>query len=190
MAHAQPLSQNVLDVIARQIGDRLPPASLTPVPPGGALSIAENFPVWTLGLTATTRPDEPFRSLVTNTGNWHHQVHSTTGEHLMGRSTPNGPNPEDWHVLSVSRSSRIATKIDQAIEWIDNNVTGDPLARLLEIPSYYLLAFWLESSTIDQIIIVDMPPKYTRLQYKHVYTAKEFLETLAQEPHAQGVPQP
>jgi hypothetical protein len=45
-------------------------------------------------------------------------------------------------VVEIAKSP-IAEKIDEAVEWIDQNAKGDPLVRLLMIPSYFLTAFWL-----------------------------------------------
>ena len=190
MAHASILPDEVLKVIARQVGERFSSGDRGASPTGPQLSVAESFPVWMLGLDATTRADQDFKSLAVNTGDWHHQLHNASGKHSMCRSTANGPNPEDWQLISLSPASDLAVKIDATIEWIDSNVSGDPLVRIIKIPAYLLLAFWLTTSSSDEIVIIDMPKRITKLAYHKVYPAKQFLELLSQERHVQGVPQP
>ena len=192
MAHFQLLQPDIVNSVALQIGRRVRPALRRPSRKAGAVAaqIGESFPVWFLGLDATTRLGERERLAHTAkaSGYWHHQITMPDGAKRFARSKPTGPDAEDWHVTEVV-SSDLAADIDQAIEWIDTNVQGDPLVRLLAIPSYLLTAFWLETPTDDEVLIVDMPQKYCRLlELKHLYAAADFSKLLVQLPHVRGVP--
>lgn len=186
MAHAQDVPPEALAVIARQIGERTPS-----IPPGAAAQpgreVAESFPIWRLGLNATAQSTRDLRSLAVHTGSWHHQIRTHGSARAVARSTPNGPHPEDWQLLDVS-ASPLAPKVDDAIEWIDANVTGDPLVRMLIIPSYYIVAFWLQEGNADDVVMIDFPERFARLQYHHSYSSQDFLEELSKEQHAQGIP--
>ena len=195
MAHAQPLPSAALEHIARQIGERLAAPLPTTVAnvhpampaPGAALSIAESFPIWSLGADAVRRYDEPFGLLARQTGVWHHQLRQGPGAAHIAKSVSKGPDPNDWHVVELA-ASPLGDKMEKAIEWIDGNVGGDPLARLLAAPAYFVTAFWLEEAGRDDIVVVDMPPSFTRLRYERIYPAREFLQLLSQEERVQGVP--
>jgi hypothetical protein len=183
MAHADMFPNEVLDSIVEQIGSRLS------LPPGaGPSEVRETFSIWMLGLDATTKPDEPIGKLAKPTGRWHHQISVGGRSSAFARSMPLGPAPTDWSVTQTSTHSDIAEAIDKTIDWIDKNVKRDPLTRLLIVPAYFIHAFWLDYGETSSILIAHMPEQYTKLRYETLYTPKEFLELLAQEPHASGVP--
>jgi hypothetical protein len=188
MAHAKLLPQDVLANIAREVSKRLPPPALGAMTPGATLEVADTFPIYMLGLDATTHLNKTFSELAINTGDWYHLIRSSTGEHLSARSTANGPDAQDWQLLSLSRSSDLAKRVDEAIVWIDSNVLGDAETRMLKIPAYFITAFWLLDLGKDEIVLVDMPKRSTNLQYGRVYTATEFLTIVSAERHSQGVP--
>jgi hypothetical protein len=189
MAHAETLPPDVLHMIAGQIGERLTQTGIQAMSANQALTLAESFPVWVLGLDATTRSDEKLADLATATGYWHHQIHHGGQAAEFARSTPAGPRAQDWQLAEIT-TSPIAARIAEAVEWIDQHVHGDPLVRLLLIPAYYVTAFWLAENEEDSIVIADIPDQYKDLQYQHRYSSKEFLDKLGQQPHARGVPYP
>ncbi len=185
MAHADPFPNDILKSVAEQIGPRLL------LPPGAPpAQLRETFSVWSLGLDATTRPKEPIAKLAQPTGRWHHQVSIGNRARAFARSMPLGPAAADWSVSQITPDSPIAEAIDKAIDWVDQNVPGDPLVKLLVVPAYYLHAFWLKTDDADQVLVVHKPDQYTRLKYETLYTPRKFLELLAQEPHASGIPLP
>ena len=108
------------------------------------------------------------------------------GQAIEAPLVPLGPDAGSWAVRELFQSE-IARKIDDVIDWIDPNVKGDPLVRLLIVPAYQLHAFWLKEGEASQVVVVDMPNGFTRLQYGKLYTSKEFLEALAQEQHIIGI---
>jgi hypothetical protein len=192
VAHPDALPVDTVKAIADQIGQRLAsvatPAQLAaPAGPRGP-ELGETFSVWLLGLDAVTKSHEAIEKLAIQTGRWHHQVRYGGRAQAFARSLPVGPKPDDWSVTQLFES-RVAERIDAAIDWVDQNVLGDPLVRLLVMPAYHLHAFWLVDEKTSQLLVVDMPDSYTRLRCKTLYSPKEFLDNLAQEQHAQGVPQ-
>ena len=185
MAHPDMFPAATLNTLASEIGLRVP-ATLRAAKP--ALHIAETFSVWMLGLDATTKPDQDISKLAQQTSQWHHQIKSSGKVETFARSVPHGPNPTDWTIAQLTTASPIAEKIDKAADWIDNNVKGDPLVRLLIVPAYYLHAFWLEDQGTSHVLVIDMPDGFTRLKYNTLYASKEFLEALAKERHATPIP--
>lgn len=193
MAHSDTLPIDTAKAIASQVGQRLAsvatPARLAaPAGPPGP-DLGETFSVWVLGLDAVTRSHEDISKLAVQTGRWHHQIRYGGRPQAFARSVPTGPKPDDWAVTQLFES-RVAERIDEAVDWVDQNVQGDPLVRLLIMPAYYLHAFWLVEPDQSQLLVVDMPDGYTRLKYKTLYDPKIFLDHLAQEQHAQGIPPP
>jgi hypothetical protein len=187
VAHAPSLPRDVLLSIARQAGERLSLAMLG-LPAGSTLAIGESFPDFMLSPTAVSTPDAPFGGLVTDTGAWHHQIRHGASSVAFCRSRPNDASAGDHRVVSVIRNAAVACRIDAAIQWIDRNVPGDPLVRLLHVPAYHVLAFWLHYPDRDAVVIANKPSKYDRLSLEHVYPAGDFLRALAQEESIRGVP--
>jgi hypothetical protein len=183
MAHAQRIPLEVLEAIANQIRERTPPSELGQ----GRYEIAESFPIWALGLGEITRQNRGIRALATHTSTWHHQIHVENLARMVARSTPNGPDAEDWQLVDLSKSS-LPGKVDSAIDWIEKSVPGDPLVRMLVIASYYITAFWLLDGDIDNVVLIDFPEQYEKLQYQHLYSASDILQRLLNLRHAQGVP--
>jgi len=94
--------------------------------------------------------------------------------------------PEDWSVKAVSASD-LSTRIQAAIEWIDANVAGDPVIRVLSVPAYQITALTLYAG--DAIVgVVALPAQgdssFDRLR---VYSMAEFIDRLRQLPRAEGL---
>jgi hypothetical protein len=188
MAHAPPIPEDALAYLAQQLAQRPSARATQTFAARQSVGIAESFPVFALGLDATKDPSRPLRDIATPTGMWHHQLRHGPLAHEFARSVVNGPKATDWKISEVV-SSDSSAKIDDAISWIDKNVPGDPVARLLVAPAYYLTAFWLEYPNESQVVVADRPEQYSMLELHHLYTAKEFLQRLSEAPHARGVPE-
>ena len=191
MAHADEIPFETVKAIADQVGQRL--ASVVtqarlaaPAGPQGA-DLGETFSVWVLGLDAVTKSDQDIGRLAIRTGRWHHQVRYGGRARAFARSLPTGPKPDDWAVTQLFESA-VAERVDEAVDWVDQNVMSDPLVRLLVMPAYHLHAFWLVEKGLSQLLVVDMPESYTLLKYQTLYCPKTFLDTLAKEQHTQGIP--
>ena len=186
MAHADALPSDVIDIVAAQIGAEAGKSLGAAVLQKKAIELTESFSVWMLGADAVMKSDTDLSQLAEQTGRWHHQIKLDGKAESFARSMPLGPDATSW-TLREHFESEIAKKIDDAIEWIDQNVKGDPVVRLLIVPAYHLHAFWLKEEQTSNILIVDMPQGLTKLQYGKLYTSKGFLEALAQEQHIIGV---
>jgi hypothetical protein len=186
MAHADALPSDVIDAVAAQIGAQAGKSLGAAVLQSKAMELTESFSIWALGADAVTKSDVDLSQLAEQTGRWHHQIKLNGRAESFARSMPLGPDAASWMVRELFESE-IAKKIDDAIEWIDQNVKGDPVVRLLIVPAYHLHAFWLKEGDASKVLIVDMPPGLTRLQYGKLYTSKEFLDALAQEQHIIGI---
>lgn len=151
------------------------------------LDIGETLEIWFLEPLPLS-PDASFASLPRPSGQWHHQIRSEGSGTHYARSTPFGPNENEWDVRCVVKST-ISEKVHEAIRWIDRTVPDDgSFGRLLVVPSFHMHAIWLHSETYNRIVIVDMP-KMSGLRYKHVYTGDEFLKAIWTKPRTRGIPE-
>jgi len=180
MAYADTLPNDVTDHVASEIGMMAGPVLGETIRAEQTLELTESFAVWTLGADAVTKPSMDLSQLARQTGRWHHQIKIDGKPEAFARSMPLGPKAADWSVRQLF-TSRIAKRLDEAIDWVDRNVQGDPLVRLLLVPPWHLHTFWLVEDRESRILVVDIPLSYTKLQYRKLYTSKEVLETLAQE---------
>jgi hypothetical protein len=141
------------------------------------------------------------------TGQWHHQVRyggraqafARSVQDLSGNSAvanpvvassadpPEARNAGEAEVTALFAST-LAERIDQAVDWIDQNVTGDPLVRLLIAPAYYLHALWLTEDGRDQLLVVDRPESMAAFQYQTLYDGVAFLRQFSTYPPVQGLP--
>jgi len=194
MAHTEPLPATALNSIARQIGERrsLTGPMFAAVAPGAALSIAESFKVWMLGVDALQQPPGRLATLARETGTWHHQINHGAQAREFARSVaaavpPGAVATGDMQLVELTPSP-MAGRIGETIEWIDKNASGDPLARLLIVPAYYLVAFWLEQPNRDEIVVVDRPAQFESVHYFQIYEYPAFRDLLLGLPRPQGLP--
>lgn len=136
--------------------------------------------------------------LATPANQWHHQVRYGGQAQAFARSM--SPGDSDPAALAAPGStstpdvmalftSPLAERIDQAIDWIDLNVPGDPLVRLLIAPAFYLHALWLTENGQDQVLVVDRPDSMEWLSYQTLYDGADFLNLLAGQTPVQGLPE-
>lgn len=191
MAHTvPPPPAAALTSIARQIGERRAPANALAAAPGAPLQIAESFPVWMLGLDALQGPPGRLRTLAKETGTWHHQITQGNQAKEFARSVPGtAPTGADWRLVELGNSPT-AGRIGETIDWIDQYAPANPLVQFLFIPAYYLIAFWLEQSDKDQIVVVDKPARFENIHYLEIYDYERFRSLLLEVPRPQGVPPP
>lgn len=186
MAHADSLPNDVIDAVASQIGAEAGKALGAAVLQRKAMEMTESFSVWALEADSVTKPNGDLSQLARQTGRWHHQIKIDGRAESFARSMPLGPDAANWSVREIFESA-VAQRIDDAIEWIDSNVKGDPLVRLLIVPAYHVHAFWLIEGGTSNIVVADMPQSFAKLQTGKLYCAKEFLEALSQEQHIIGI---
>ena len=187
MASAEALSADVLKVIADQIGERLTGHSQRALSSGQALEIAESFPIWMIGLSATADPAVSLQLSAEPTGYWHHQIHHNRQPVEFAKSRSTGPNAKDWRVEEIV-TSQIAARVDAAIRWLDNNLHSEDVVRLLVIPAYFVQAFWIVEALGNRILLIDRPASLSMLEYERLYPEREFFKVLSQQPHVVGIP--
>src|SRR5262245_20890226 len=143
MAHADALPQGVIDNVASQVGAEAGKGLGAAVLQSKTMELTESFSLWALGADVVAKTYADLAQLARQTGRWHHQIKIDGKAQAFARSMPLGPDAANWSLRELFRSE-IAGKIDEAIAWVDTNVTGDPLVRLLVAPAYQLHAFWLK----------------------------------------------
>jgi hypothetical protein len=94
------------------------------------------------------------------------------------------------NVTSVS-SSDLSNRIEKALKWIDDNVQGNPLVRVLTIPAYQSTALSLyENEKLSGVVVVTPPQGPTSLRKETLYDPASFLEQLRTARPAQGLNMP
>ena len=182
MARAESLSDDVLSVVAEQIGAMLPGVYYKEQLSGVDVEIGETFEVWVLGLDAITQPLNELKLLANPRGLWH-QVRIEGLAQVFARSILLGAQPSSCRVVEVFQS-KLAGKIDEAIKWIDDKKFPDDwLTRLLIVPAYQVHAFWLlPDEGAGQILVVDTPAQSAFIQpAERLPSEKEFLDALRSE---------
>lgn len=186
MAHLQRLPDRVLDAIAKQVG-RLYPSlddSVTRCQPPAALT--ETFPVWTLSTDAIDTGKDNVLELAEDTHRWHSQILINSKPEGVARSTAVGGDAANWVVKQILKGD-LAKKVDDAIRWIDAEVESDPLARILEVPEFFITTLWLIDGQESSVVIAKCPESLQRLNRLVRYPSQTFLEILRRESPAIGI---
>jgi hypothetical protein len=196
MAYTDKISQDALNSLANQISKRLAKSPdtrelLTAEAATPALTVGEYFEVWILRADAvSTAAQQKFdlEKLAKRTGRFHHQIRFAGKGELFARSTQPRDDP-DKLTLRELFFSPLAKDIDAAIDWLDQHVDDDWLARLLVAPSYQLNAFWLlnRKSKDSQILIISLPETFRYLQKEKLISSRDFLESLGKEQNIAGI---
>lgn len=187
MANFRSLPDEALNRITEQVGVGL--AQLNPVPALGAASniqLFETVDVWMLSADALLQQTDDLTQLAKPTGRWHHQIKVDDQPTSYARSIALGPDASDWSVVGVFESST-ALKIDEAIAWIDNNISDDYMVHLLTVPAYSIESFWLIKDGDQKIVVISAPDEYAVLKTQQAYTSGEFLNELRSLPNIQGL---
>lgn len=189
MAHTTDLPAASLASIATQIAERRPPILAMHGAPGAPRRITESFPIWMLGADDLGTSGQRLRDVARDTKTWHHQINQGDQAREVARSVPApAPGNADGMKLVEFGTSPLASKIGETLVWIDQHSTGDPMVRLLAIPAYFVLTFWLEQADKDEIVLVDRPPTFDALQYREIYDYDLFRMRLRDMPRPQGLP--
>lgn len=184
MARTESLDPEILQAIAGQVADQAHRHRRLRANAGQATGpepahIGESFPVWSLDLAALSRSGARIRSLGRPTGAWHHQLPHADGVAHYARSRGEAGRPESWHVVELV-ASPLAEAVEQAVEWLETHHGRDrSIARLVHIPAYLMVVFWLESAKQDRILLVKAPEACARsFKMRELYPATEFLRRL------------
>lgn len=92
----------------------------------------------------------------------------------------------DWDVRQVS-TGELAKAVEESIRWVDAEVEGDPLVRLLEIPAHFITSLWLTDERGSSVVIASLPEGVQYLNRLQQYTSQDFLSVLRQEPPVIGI---
>jgi hypothetical protein len=180
MPHTDTLPDEVLDTIARQVGEHV--YEVTDELPGSATAeLTETLSVWRLEvdrIRGSTGDDADLSQFATPTGRWHHQVRIDGRATVFARSAPLDDEPASWRLRELF-ASPIAEELDQAIDWVDAHVVDDCLVHLLVVPEYQLHALWLyfEDRAQSQVLVFDAPEEYG-IAAPQLYESDQFLEFL------------
>lgn len=193
MANAEKLSNDVLNVVAEQIKERLgnvsperffiPLANGAPTP---SAELTESFDVWMLGvdnLDSYAQAETDLLNLAKPTGRWHHQIRFDDRGGAFALSKPLGPEASSWSVREISVSP-IADDIDKAITLVDDlNLPDDRLVRMLVAPAFHLKAFWIIDKTANtsEVLVISASPSLTHLKLNEKISSKDFLDALLKE---------
>lgn len=97
-----------------------------------------------------------------------------------------GAVADAWSVTAVS-SSDLSTRIQSAVEWLDTQEYGDPVVRVLTIPSYQLTALALHEDDIITGIIPLPLPGDNVFEQNRIYALQELKTRLRELPSAEGL---
>jgi hypothetical protein len=155
------------------------------IPSGTAIELGATFSTWVLGANSI-KGREDFGKLATPTGRLQHQV-KIGGKNVGYACSYRQSN-------SVSEFFR-SEKIDKAIERVKNiecvktKLEQKLPLQLLEVPAYQVDALWLfdESKRENQVLVIDAPEEFTRLERDRLLTSQEFLEALDKERVVTGI---
>jgi hypothetical protein len=194
MADAERISERDLKEIAAKVGNRLWALMDRKIPEDAAIELGESFSLWMLETEKIKQADWPdLRELVKPTHRWHHQIKIDGKGVAFARSTPPKDSQGSHYITELFAPSpdardenpqaSLAERIDEAIDWIDQNVKQDYLVHLLAVPAYQVNAFWLFdlSRHESQVVVIDSPPEFEELKRGKLFTSRQFLEAISKE---------
>lgn len=175
-----PLKDEVLDAIAVLIGQRLRDDAIPKM--SKQLVLAETIAIAEIPLHATegkqTRP--AFHS------HWFHQLKS--GNKYVGYviSTPIGPAETDWMVEGIYKAD-LSNQVATAVRWVDKNVEGDGIVRLLVEPRHHLHALIITNSDQVRAVVAHLPRRIGTLRKRAVYSWTDLFAQLSKNAPVRGV---
>jgi len=171
--------------LAKQVGEQL--SILAPeIVKDKAVSLTDDFAVWTLRQKSLEQVAEGFDKVPTHlaglaeqTNRWHHQIIADGNPIAFARSIP---ATHGLRTVTDLVLSPIAKHIEEAIDWIEETVEGEPEdARLLPIPAFYLHTLWLvekERDGTDHVVIADVPKQIKQFKQKSYLGTAQFFESV------------
>lgn len=94
----------------------------------------------------------------------------------------------DVTVNSIS-SSDLGQKLSDAYSWVDKNVEGDPLMRVITAPAYHMTALGVydDGKRLSHIYVVTPPSSGAPVEGGTLYDIEEFRQRMREQPAAQGL---
>ena len=186
MAHVQKLPDNAVDAIAKQVGRLYPSLDNGVTQRQPSAELTETFPVWFLSVEAINTGNDNLLELAQDTLRWHSQISIDGKPEGVVRAMASGDAASDWTVRQVLKGD-LAKAIDDAIQWVDAEIEADPLVRILEIPAFFISAFWLIDGQDSSVVIARLPEHLQSLSPLVQYSSQEFLSVLRRESPAIGI---
>ena len=186
MAHSQQLTDATLDTIAKQVGTFYPSLAGDVNQLKQLAELAETFSIWLLCAEDIVAGSNDLSDLAQNTGRWHSQIWIDGKPKGVARSVSLGGDASNWSVRQILEGD-LANTIDEAIDWVDTNVKGDPLVHILEIPAFQITALWLVSDTESNVVIARLPDGSQFLERLILYSSNDFLDALRKERFIIGI---
>jgi hypothetical protein len=200
MPYTRTLPDDVLREVANQVGNRVTPSEPQIAGPGApqpSYSLDESFEVWVLVAGATKEYEAGNRklsSLARASGVWHHQIKTDQNAAGFARSKPLGPTPDTWSLRELFWSS-VAERVDEGIDWSDNNVPDEVEVRLLSVPFQQTEAFWfvtapespLAPKWNDKLWILIAPTRLPTLKPGTLIDSTTFLAAISSPVRGMGL---
>ena len=182
MPHTDDVPGAVLDIVARQVGLRLPRLLGSAFRPALPVTITATLAVWQLSYEQVEGgASDDLAALAVFTGRSHHQIAIDGQPDLYARSTLVGGEP----VVEQVTASSTAKRIDAAIDWLDANGPQDDLARLLEAPAYLLRAIWLVNT--GSVLVVEAARRLGRFELTRLYPESALLARMRDAGPVEGI---
>lgn len=167
----------------RDGGTRSATANTTAPSPSKNPKLAEGFPYCFVSLATVENPPADLASLLEPTGSWIHTIRDgkQTTHYVMTEA--GGFGREEHEVSSVVRGS-LGQKIDDTIDWIEENFKDESVVRVLTFPAYYVHAFGILEDGKTFAVLIDPPELPNKLVTRKKYPLKDFLAALAKSSHS------
>ncbi len=186
MAHVQKVPDDALDAIAKQVGKLYPSLDNNVTQRQPSAELTETFPVWFLSTEAINTGNGNLLELAQDTFRWHSQIWIDGKPEGVVRTMASDGDASDWTVRQILKGD-FAKTVDDAIHWVDAEVNTDPLVRILEIPTFFIMALWLIDGQESSVVIARLPEYLQNLSPLVQYSSQDFLEALRQEPPVIGI---
>ena len=181
MVQTQHIPEGALNTIAEQVDRLFPLIGGGWDPPRQMAKPDQTYQVWFLPADAIAAGDADFLTHAQNTERWHCQIWWNGKPKFVARFIARNGDTSDLELRQVF-VSEYANSIDEAIRWLDTNVKGNPLIRILDIPACYITALWLIDGDESRLVIARLPPGPQVLKRLEVYSPHDFLTALRQKP--------
>ena len=175
-----PQKKKVLDAIAVLIGKWLHDAPMFGV--NKQLELAETIAITEMPPHSTnaSRTGPIFH------GHWFHQLKS--GRKYVGYaiSTPIGPTETDWMIEAVYKAN-LSNQIAVVVRWIEENVQGDGIVRMLAEPRHHLHALTITNHDGVRVVLAHIPWHIEGLRKRVIYSWADFVAQLSKTKPVRGV---
>lgn len=177
MAHTDLLRTPLRNALAKELSVHLTGLYPAQVKQATPLSLGEVFRVWSVNATVRTFTGRKLREVIVKTKFWHAQIRVDGVPKFFAQVYRGGRSRERWMIGSVGRSN-YATRVSEAVKWIDVNAIDDPEVRLVEFPARFATFFWLKWPDESRFLLVSRPRKVLTIRRNVLYTEDEFRDTM------------